>query len=314
MAAASLKKKVSDSGATLVPMPLIGGAFFQSELMVIMTGVFFSAVAAEADLHQVERVMGGVWIFGQLLLFSMIGSRTTLDIFPAFWHHVFPLMACGLAARFVGIYFAINGILILDLPGHPFQASTVMQDVTFCFVSILPRATIQGALGQVPITGHFFSRLSNSSNCQDFIFLAARLYICIMSVGGMILLNTFGHRLCMQTLDRPAWGDKANELETEKEVEDPLDSPETVVQSVAEAYAIPEKALAEAVQKLVEAQNTAKGDAITRAKSHSGALGRTQTVTGSETSTDLAFAQFDCLGSVLNANQEQEPSWRGRRR
>ena len=28
--------------------------------------------------------------------------------------------------------------------------------------------------------------------------------------------------------------------------------------------------------------------------------------TGSETSTDLAFAQFDCLGSVLNANQDQE--------
>ena len=97
-------------------------------------------------------------------------------------------MACGLAARFVGIYFAINGILILDLPGsrqielelaiaaplplpgHPFQASTVMQDVTFCdltafeepvetvlhglgsqaqsqgFVSILPRATIQALL------------------------------------------------------------------------------------------------------------------------------------------------------------------------
>ena len=27
---------------------------------------------------------------------------------------------------------------------------------------------------------------------------------------------------------------------------------------------------------------------------------------GSETSTDLAFAQFDCLGSVLNANQDQE--------
>ena len=25
----------------------------------------------------------------------------------------------------------------------------------------------------------------------------------------MILLNTFGHRLCMQTLDRPPWGDKA---------------------------------------------------------------------------------------------------------
>ena len=65
-------------------------------------------------------------------------------------------MACGLAARFVGIYLAINGILILDLPGsgqvepelatatplllpgHPFQPSTVMQDVTFCDLTRFP--------------------------------------------------------------------------------------------------------------------------------------------------------------------------------
>ena len=71
--------------------------------MVIMTGVFFAATAPESELHEVsrliikvwnlqlqtaakesvlsttdevEKVMGGVWIFGQLILFSMqLGSK-----------------------------------------------------------------------------------------------------------------------------------------------------------------------------------------------------------------------------------------------
>lgn len=124
--------------------------------------------------HEVEKVMGGVWIFGQLILFSMwlgskdtnttgercqtgrhcllwvlhrIGSRTTLDIFPAFWRHVqldcnlhsawhvcsadnaswrFPMMACGLGARFLGIFLAINGILTLNLPGHCVTISVLL--------------------------------------------------------------------------------------------------------------------------------------------------------------------------------------------
>ena len=73
-----------------------------------------------------------------LSVLHRIGSRTTLDIFPAFWRHVqldcnlhsawhvcsvdiaswrFPMMACGLGARFLGIFLAINGILTLNLPG-----------------------------------------------------------------------------------------------------------------------------------------------------------------------------------------------------
>merc|ERR1719343_976857 len=72
-----------------------------------------------------------------------------------------------------------------------------MEDTFFCFLSTLPRATIQGALGQVPVTQHFV---------QDFIFVAARLYIFFMSIFGMILLNFFGPRLCVATCKRPAWG------------------------------------------------------------------------------------------------------------
>lgn len=292
-------------GSVLVPMNFISGAMFQPELMVIMTGVFFSAMASEAEVHQVERVMGGVWIFGQLILFSMIGSRTTLDIFPVFWRHVFPMLACGLIARFAGIFLAINGILIMDLPGHPFHNSMVLVDSTFCFLSVLPRATIQGALGQVPITGQFFSRLPNSSGCQNFIFLAARLYICTMSVVGMILLNTFGPRLIRETLDRPKWGEEAKEKAETDKFSKSEEASETLLQSLSEAYQIPESVLNDALQRAMQS-------APQMAKAVSQPTLR-PSAEGADTSTDLAFAQFDCLGDVLNS-KDKELVWRGHQR
>ena len=82
-----------------------------------------------------------------LSVLHRIGSRTTLDIFPEFWRHVqldwnwhsawhvcsadnaswrFPMMACGLGARFIGIFLAINGILTLNLPGHCITISVLL--------------------------------------------------------------------------------------------------------------------------------------------------------------------------------------------
>lgn len=307
------------SGLVLVPMNFISGSMFQPELMVIMTGVFFAATAPESELHEVEKVMGGVWIFGQLILFSMIGSRTTLDIFPAFWHHVFPMMACGLASRFLGIFLAINGILTLGLPGHPFQESMVKIDSTFCFLSVLPRATIQGALGQVPITEQFFGRLPNSSTCQEFIFLAARLYICIMSVVGMILLNTLGPGLVQQTLERPDWGgEKKDALNVEKvkqsdsgpkqeqeHIEAPEEEDDRLLQTLSEAYKIPESVLQDALQRAMQNQSTLQMKAASQPAIRQGKAGL-------DSASDLAFAQFDCLGSVLKTSESQE--WRGHQR
>eukprot|EP00435_Cladocopium_sp_Y103_P000068 s6477_g1.t1 len=300
----------NSSGSVLVPMNFISGSMFQPELMVIMTGVFFAATAPASELHEVEKVMGGVWIFGQLILFSMIGSRTTLDIFPAFWHHVFPMMAFGLGARFLGIFLAINGILTLGLPGHPFQESMVTIDSTFCFLSVLPRATIQGALGQVPITEQFFGRLPNSSTCQEFIFLAARLYICIMSVVGMILLNTLGPGLVEQTLERPDWGgEQKDALNVEKgkqsdsgpkqeHIEAPEEEDDRLLQTLSEAYKIPESVLQDALQRAMQNQSTLQMKAASQPAIGQGKAGLD--------ASDLAFAQFDCLGSVLKTSESQE--------
>jgi len=72
----------------------------------------------------------------------------------------------------------------------------ILNDTIFGFLSMLPRATIQGALGAVPEARRFFSdQGSNRDHARAFIFDAARLYIVLMSVGGMVMLNTFGYKM-----------------------------------------------------------------------------------------------------------------------
>merc|ERR1740123_656106 len=158
----------------MVPLGFCDGSLFQPELVVIMTGIFFAAVADDEVVLGVENVMGGVWIFGQIVLFSMLGSRTTLSIFPEFIHHVLPMLLTGLCFRFMGVFLSINSILSLGFRGHPFKRSTVLPDSLFCFLSTVPRATIQGALGQVPVSQKFFQHNTLKSQAQEYIFMAAR--------------------------------------------------------------------------------------------------------------------------------------------
>lgn len=42
------------------------------------------------------------------------------------------MLACGLIARFAGIFLAINGILIMDLPGDGNAAHSFVQFTFLC--------------------------------------------------------------------------------------------------------------------------------------------------------------------------------------
>lgn len=313
----------SDGTFIVIPMPAISGisaSVFQPELLVVMTGIFFSAAASDQLLHEIERIMGGVWIFGQLILFSMIGSRTTTDIFPKL-SQVLPLLIVGMLFRFIGIWVAIRMTIWLDLRGHPFDKSMLWADTTFCFLTVLPRATIQGALGQVPVTAHFFRNSYNDSAVQDFIFLAARLYICVMSVCGMILLNHFGPKLCAVTKDRKPWEEFAEDQKTVtgdgeshcvESAKGSSMSAEELHTALAEVYSVSPDFIADALQEAVrKAVQTKRHPAVHRAQTMPESGVRRFVRTVSVASDDMSFSQFDCLGSDLHRGAEE---WRGQGR
>lgn len=174
------------------------GSMFQPELLVIVTGSCFASYTEPRLLHEVEGILGGVWVFGQLILFSMLGSRTTPAIMTQLYR-VLPVMLVGLSFRFAGVFFG----MALTMKARGRKCSELLPDVLFCFLSTLPRATIQGALGAVPVTQRFFSRFPQRLLAQEFIFIAARLYIVSMSIVGMILLNALGPRMLQATLQSP---------------------------------------------------------------------------------------------------------------
>jgi len=185
------------TGHELVPMGFCSGSWFQPELLVIVTGSCFGYFTDRDLLHQVEHLLGELWVFGGILLFSMLGSKTSTDILPQVVR-VLPIMFVGFACRFIGVF--AGTALTAKARGLP-NLSTVLPDALFCSLCTIPRATIQGALGAVPLSLQFFSEegYTNKDEVRDFIFTAARLYIVCCSVGGMTLLTTFGPPLLERT-------------------------------------------------------------------------------------------------------------------
>lgn len=259
-----------EGGQELVPMGFSPGSLFQPELLVIVTGTFFSSVAEHDVLHGVEGILGGVWIFGQLMLFSMLGSRTTTSIFPQL-PRVLPIMAVGLTFRFIGVFFATFLTIKMTPAEHcPFQRSTAAQDALFCFLSTLPRATIQGALGAVPVTQRFFQHSQTQETAENMIFLSARLYIVVMSVCGMILLNIIGSKLLEATSagtrvaleqgDGHAPGG-TGQVPVEPEATEDSEGVEEVVdpfEAVSAMYALSTEQIYEAIHKAVEHEESSK--------------------------------------------------------
>lgn len=112
-------------------------------------------------------------------------------------------MAIGVGMRFLSIAVC----MLLTVKGRgcgcpscvKSRRETLKYDVIFCWLSTLPRATIQGALGAVALQRHFFAGSANMNHAEEFIFTAARLYIICCSVFGMITLNTIGPVLLLAT-------------------------------------------------------------------------------------------------------------------
>ena len=156
-------------------------------MRVALSGACFAKISDEEVLHSLEAALRDVWTFGQIFLFSMLGSKITPDLLPQLGH-LLPVMLCGLLCRLLGV--AISIAITCHSRERPLS---IVPDTLFCFLCTLPRATIQGALGGKPKKLHFFSR--TVATVSNYIFTAAQLYILCYSVTGMILLHSLGPKL-----------------------------------------------------------------------------------------------------------------------
>ena len=118
-----------------------------------------------------------IWLFAEILLFMLVGAQVNIHVALDAGLTGLLLIAIGLAARSVGV--------VLSTFGTPLTS----RERFFCIVSYLPKATVQAAIGAIP--------LSMGVPSGDVILAIAVLSILITAPIGAIGIEYFSKR-CLE--------------------------------------------------------------------------------------------------------------------
>lgn len=110
-----------------------------ASLLGVMAIGFVILEKSEPIAHLISQKLKKLWVFAELLLFVLVGAQ--VDIHVAWEAGVAgaAVILTGLAFRSVGTY--------LSLFGTPFT----FREKLFCVVAYIPKATVQAAIGAVPL-------------------------------------------------------------------------------------------------------------------------------------------------------------------
>ncbi len=110
-----------------------------SALLGVMTIGFVILEKSEIRAHKISQKLSKVWIIAEILLFVLVGAQVNIGIA---WNAGLigaVLISLGLIARSIGTYLSVMGT---DLN---------IKERLFCVVSYIPKATVQAAIGAVPL-------------------------------------------------------------------------------------------------------------------------------------------------------------------
>ncbi|WP_286907126.1 cation:proton antiporter [Clostridium sp. UBA1652] len=116
-----------------------------------------------------------VWVFAEILLFVLVGAQVNINV-------VVNAGAMGIVVIFIGLIGRSIGVIISVL-GTDFN----WKERIFCVISYIPKATVQAAMGAIP--------LSMGVQSGDVILAIAVLSIVITAPLGAIAISTSSRSL-----------------------------------------------------------------------------------------------------------------------
>ena len=108
-------------------------------LLGIMTVGFILLAKADRVAKELSLKLGKVWVFSEIVLFVLIGMSVQLDAALKAGPLALLFIAAGLVARSIGVLTATAG------------SALDWKERLFSIVAYLPKATVQAALGAVPL-------------------------------------------------------------------------------------------------------------------------------------------------------------------
>lgn len=110
-----------------------------ASLLGVMAVGFIILEKSEATAHIISQKLKKIWVFAELLLFVLVGAQVNIHVA---WKAGFAgtaVILIGLIFRSVGTYMSLWGTALNR------------REKLFCVVAYIPKATVQAAIGAVPL-------------------------------------------------------------------------------------------------------------------------------------------------------------------
>jgi NhaP-type Na+/H+ or K+/H+ antiporter len=145
-----------------------------SALLGVMTIGFILLEKTEIRAHKISQKLSKVWIFAEILLFVLVGAQVNIHVA---WNAGFAgatLIFVALIGRSAGTYLSVMG------------TDMNFKERLFCVISYIPKATVQAAIGAVP--------LEMGIRSGDVILAVAVLSIILTAPLGAVGIMVTGQR------------------------------------------------------------------------------------------------------------------------
>lgn len=144
----------------------IGSYLHIAGLLSVMTLGFILLEKAETAAHEVADKFSKVWVLAEIFLFVLVGMAVNVET-------ALRSGFAGLVIIFSGLVFRGIGVLA-SLIGTRFS----LKERLFCVIAYVPKATVQAALGSIPL-------LSGAAGGEMILSIAV-LSICVTAPLGLI--------------------------------------------------------------------------------------------------------------------------------
>ena len=150
-------------------------------LLAVVTIGFYLLEKDEHTAHELSAKLAKVWILAEIVLFTLIGAQVNLDVALQTGLAGAVLITLGLVAKGIGTYVCTFGT---DL---------TMAERLFVVVSSIPKATVQAAIGGVPLVA--MTAAGMGSGPGEVILAVAALSILLTAPLGAWLIAAVGERV-----------------------------------------------------------------------------------------------------------------------
>lgn len=156
------------------------GVSFAALLAVMATG-FIILEKQEDAAHEISSKLGKLWVFASIMLFVLVGAQVDISLAWGTGLAGAAVIVIGLVARSAGVLLALV------------KSPLTMRERAFAVVSYWPKATVQAAVGAVPLMA--MQSAGMKTDPGEVILAVAVMSIVLTAPLGAVAIKVLGERV-----------------------------------------------------------------------------------------------------------------------